>query len=489
MPAPGAPISHNPSQYPFIKDGYSGEYAGYVYDPYLDKGPGSKPYRRDKRAQAQYYSDSGLGPKIPQSPSSGDTLKALGTAVAVPAAAKYVGETVIPSAMESGRGMLGSIYESGSTAVSEGVSGGYSYMKGLLDSGSTASAASTAGSTGTTLAQQGVGLQDTVGGAVAQNMSTAPANMSVAPSAAESMSTIGGEELGSNAGSSLTGGGLTGMATNTAAQNLASGVIGIAGVYGMSKMLEGNVRTRNTKSVGMKVAQGASSGAAIGSVIPVIGTVIGGIVGAVAGLVRGLWKSGKHGDQYNRDGFRAGMEGLGLATKGESGSHEVTLVDGTKFDIGRDGGFKQANGEPLYNMSEEQMKTSEYAHSQGALMPLMHIVGGDDIGTGAQMSNYLTHAAMSSGNSSENIMKFYKDAIGRDDLTHSDIIDYVGEHYEEWGIDKLTAEQYQNALNYHFEEGYDKETQDAAFAEYSEQYFKDNPLEQELNDDEEKEDA
>lgn len=93
-------------------------------------------------------------------------------------------------------------------------------------------------------------------------------------------------------------------------------------------------------AIGASVGLGAiAAGAATGSVVPVVGTAIGAAVGALAGIAVGSTGSGKGSGQKMRDGWRAGLQAANIVDN----NFNVTLADGSQYDIGRDGGAKLQN--------------------------------------------------------------------------------------------------------------------------------------------------
>ncbi len=88
------------------------------------------------------------------------------------------------------------------------------------------------------------------------------------------------------------------------------------------------------------LVNGASSGAFIGSIVPGVGTAIGGVVGGLIGAVSSLFrKSGKHEDQKDRDKVRAALIEHGMLPN----DYCLTLANGSKYDIGKDGGYRLIN--------------------------------------------------------------------------------------------------------------------------------------------------
>ena len=91
------------------------------------------------------------------------------------------------------------------------------------------------------------------------------------------------------------------------------------------------------------VAVGAATGATVGSYVPIVGTVIGAALGALVGVGIGMTGTGKGSGQIMRDGWRKGMKDAGFITKEGNNAYNLTLADGSKYDIGKDGNFKLSN--------------------------------------------------------------------------------------------------------------------------------------------------
>ena len=97
-------------------------------------------------------------------------------------------------------------------------------------------------------------------------------------------------------------------------------------------------------AVGSAVAAGgltaaAATGAAVGSVVPGLGTAIGAAVGVIAGVAIASTGSGKGSAQAMRDGWRDSLHKSGIVDD----EYNVTLADGSKFNIGLDGGHQWDN--------------------------------------------------------------------------------------------------------------------------------------------------
>lgn len=504
------------------------ERLGYFYDPYTDT------YQRNKVEQQKYYEEIGLVPKQPREPSLMQQIAPLAGLAMIKPAGEFVFDAAIKPAYEAGKkGLLG-LWKDDAPAVQQATptqTQGLQVSKendagGLLkwwnDTKPTPVAQNADGSVamsdGSTIQPVGTAAN---GGTMMSDGSVMNPDGTIQDSSGVNLGRVGQGALGAyqgyqgyqqwKSGDKLGGGvNMTAGATNIAAaagsqmaKKIAPGLNVVAGAYGMYDTLKGDVRTRNFKSVGSKVVEGAASGASMGAGIDVmtggvtmgLGAAIGAIVGGTIGLVRGLWKSGKHKDQSRRDAYRRGLEELGIADRsGKGGGHAFVLSDGTKFDIGRDGGYRRENGCALYEMSEEEMRDPKYAFTQAALMPIAQAMGGEEgnVGAEGQTSVMLTHGILSTGHDpATEIRSIYARALGVDpsEVTPENINGWIGEHYEEWGIDVDTARSYQNAINYWLDPNYDRGATDETFAQYADQYFKDNPLNGEKKDEEEQKDG
>lgn len=174
---------------------------------------------------------------------------------------------------------------------------------------------------------------------------TAPAALTAAAPAAASgaatasatpaFTSIGqmvGNGLYTPAPASMTGGMSVAPA---AASGFELGGIGTAGNYylpalGAVGMTDLFARRRNNRT---GYLEGAASGAALGSYFGPWGAAIGAGVGLGAAGLSGAFTSGKSKPQRNRDRLRKDLQDLGLADD----KFQVTLADGSKYDIGKDG--------------------------------------------------------------------------------------------------------------------------------------------------------
>ncbi len=138
---------------------------------------------------------------------------------------------------------------------------------------------------------------------------------------------------------------------------------------------------------------GATAGAYIGTnIFPGIGTVVGGVIGGAIGLIGGFIKTGKHPDQKARDQIRAFMKESGMIDN----DWQLTLANGVKFDIGRDGKNKLDNIDgtqrAMYNTDPSNPLTPE---TIGLANPLAMILTSAHPKLGVDFAGYLTNAALS----------------------------------------------------------------------------------------------
>lgn len=140
---------------------------------------------------------------------------------------------------------------------------------------------------------------------------------------------------------------------------------------------------------------GMAVGAGIGSVVPGVGTVIGGLVGAVAGGILSLFKNGKHKDQKARDTMRTALQNAGII----DGKYTIGLADGSRYDIGIDGGPKEAFGgrRPF----EVDLNNPLAVKMATFASPLAWVVCGGDKKLASDLSGYLANAALSNAGQDE----------------------------------------------------------------------------------------
>lgn len=141
--------------------------------------------------------------------------------------------------------------------------------------------------------------------------------------------------------SASSGGGITAIPTTsiggTAPSPFGLSGIGSAGNYVLPAV--GAIGTYDVLShkVGpvRGAVEGAASGAAIGSYFGPTGALVGAGIGGTIGGVKGLSEGKKSKDQTNRDEVRSKLKGGKLIDD----DYNVTLADGTKVDVGKDGHY------------------------------------------------------------------------------------------------------------------------------------------------------
>jgi len=118
------------------------------------------------------------------------------------------------------------------------------------------------------------------------------------------------------------------------------------------------------------------------------------ITGTIAGS---LFGSGKDQDQRSRDAIRASMVESGFLDP----NYNVSLAEGAKFDIGKDG------SEQLYNID---LSAPDASRDLNLVAPLAKILTGGDEKLGSDFSGYLTNAVRSTGDPLANAKELYAKA-------------------------------------------------------------------------------
>jgi hypothetical protein len=145
-------------------------------------------------------------------------------------------------------------------------------------------------------------------------------------------------------------------------------------------------------------SKGAASGSAVGAMIgtfiaPGIGTAIGAALGAIGGGLLGSVKAGKHADQKLRDQVRALLVDKGVLDQ----NYTIGLADGSRFDIGYDGGpKKQLGGRRPYETDPANPHT-KYAISW--LNPVVAFLSQGHQKVQTDFVGYLANAAVSNAKS------------------------------------------------------------------------------------------
>ena len=261
----------------------------------------------------------------------------------------------------------------------------------------------------------------------------APAvNMSLVPSAAAPWwAAPGGSDaaaLGSNIGSGLEYLGVGAESAGAIGSGLGTAIPVVGGLYGGYNLAQNLLDDKKDPMGG--AMSGVATGAALGSFIPGVGTLVGGGLGALAGGALGMTGSGKGEDQVARDKVRAALQSAGMLDD----KYNLTLADESKFDIGADGSIQN------YNVDFEKEGVGDIV---AAANPLAALVTGGDPKLKSDFAGYFTNAAMSSGESLENIKKFYADA----GFDHAKAYAGINKLAEEGKLSREEADAYLNGLD------------------------------------------
>ena len=128
-------------------------------------------------------------------------------------------------------------------------------------------------------------------------------------------------------------------------------------------------------------------------------------------------------DQLQRDQLREGVLASGLGLKNDKGSTELTLADGTKYDIGLDGGARLADGRRPYDLdlkNELQQSLVPYAQT----LSLMYS-GGDEKKT-SDLTGYFVNAAISNAKTKEEALANLRSFYNKAGVTTSQATQYLG---------------------------------------------------------------
>lgn len=407
------------SKYPGVGDNYmkrvkkygTGEWAGYIYDPYIDK------YRPDPKKQQQYYEESGLVDKQ-EKPSLFEQLYPTVASVG----AYEIGKAAGPEIYDAGKGLLGLGEAKPTTTTTTtttpttttttpnpdvaaidaaGLSANGQYVPPVTNPSTDPSVAN--GTTGTTgggvtagQVAQGVGgaIQakggydqwqegDEVGGGL--NMAAGGANVGAAAgssSAAAAGPYLSGAIGSYNAYNSLNGPGSDEHRSNEAYKDLVT-------AYGDFWTLGGVSLAKKAFSKETKEIDSVIDPIAENKYMQMFGNPY---LYAAAKLMRG-----KDEDQMRRDAVRKMMKESGFVDE----NYNLSLANGLKFDIGQDG------TKNLYNVD---LSTPEAERDLKLVAPLAQILTGGDKKLGSDFSGYFTNAIRSGGDVLANAKEMYSKA-------------------------------------------------------------------------------
>ena len=181
----------------------------------------------------------------------------------------------------------------------------------------------------------------------------------------------------------------------------------VAAIHGGYNLF--NDWTDTTIKPGESFVHGAETGAGIGATVggPVgagIGAVIGGPVGVIGDIGGKLFGGKKSKAQKKRDQIRGGLKEAGFLDD----QNRIKLPDGSYFDMGKDGNARLSNGLRYYELDWKNPLVGKVV---GLVNPLSAIVTGGDDALMADITAYLTNAAMSNASDytsvRNNVLQFY----------------------------------------------------------------------------------
>jgi len=421
---PSAPGPKNPGKYPVTPGpNYNkwGEQQGWNYNPYTDK------YTPDPKAVHDLGVEQGTVKDPPKQPGLGQTLlpiagalgaveigKELGSSVGTKVGGLINPPTVPATTVTTGNtGLAGANAPAptpGAGAAPGGAAGGQS--TGMLGTGGAASAPvevtsipagepippgytavgvpSADGSTLIAPTPEGGAAPPTTGtnyGAIAQG----------AGGALQLYSAYNQYKAGDKLGAGITGlagagnvaqaAGVTSVAPYVPYANIASGA------YGLYKGVQSGSRTGSAFG-------GAQAGAGIGTLVaPGVGTLVGAGIGAVAGGLLGHAHTGKSQAQQARDDMRGGLQAGGLADN----NYNVTLADGSTYNIGVDGKTKLTNvGKNIDGGTTRHPYDVDFSNplAQGAVGRINNLLGA---GANPQMVGMLVNAVTSNAKTQQDV--------------------------------------------------------------------------------------
>jgi hypothetical protein len=222
-----------------------------------------------------------------------------------------------------------------------------------------------------------------------------------------------------------------GFASLAGAMNIAGGILGAAEIatnWG-----------RSTPAAG--AASGTAVGAAIGTMFaPGIGTAIGAAIGAIGGGLLGSIKTGKHRDQKIRDEVRSFLQGAQVLDS----NHSIGLADGSRFNIGYDGGPKKELGGRRPFETDMSNPLTKYATSW--LNPVVAFISQGNQKVQSDFVGYFSNAAVSNAKSLNDVRDNVNAIIKQFGLDDKKIVQGIVEAARSGAIDSELAKAWLNGV-------------------------------------------
>jgi len=231
-------------------------------------------------------------------------------------------------------------------------------------------------------------------------------------------------------GAGLAGSG-AGLASLAGAMNIAGGILGAAEIatnWG-----------RSTPAAG--AASGTAVGAAIGTMFaPGLGTAIGAAVGAIGGGLLGSIKTGKHRDQKIRDEVRSFLQEAQVLDS----NHSIGLADGSRFNIGYDGGPKKELGGRRPFETDMSNPLTKFATSW--LNPVVAFISQGNQKVQSDFVGYFANAAVSNAKNLDDVRGNVNAIIKQFGLNDKQIIQGIVEAARGGAIDNELAKAWLNGV-------------------------------------------
>lgn len=262
-----------------------------------------------------------------------------------------------------------------------------------------------------------------------------PSALQLGASAWDSRSTSGNRigSVGAPATASMTTSGLATLGAPALAKT--SSIIG--GLWGAANLIQG--WGRSTPMAG--AANGLAVGATIGSFVPGIGTAIGAVAGMVVGGLIGSITSGKHKDQKIRDAVRENLLGAGIIDD----NYSIGLADGSRYNVGIDGGPKAAFGGRRPFEIDFSNPMAQYAVAW--INPLVHLGIGGNEKIKTDFVGYFANAAMSNAKTLEDVRDNVHTIFGQFGVNDETLAQGIVSAAQQGLLDEPTAMAYLGGID------------------------------------------